>query len=172
MDRHLQRLQQQITAVLDFSTELPQERRTGKWSTAEILEHLYLTYTGTIKGFERVLAVGKPLASTATLKQRMQALVVLGFGYLPTGRVAPRQAQPRGLPPEEVLSKIGQKIAEMDEIMTRCDAKLGLGARVLDHPFLGPFTTQQWRRFHLVHGLHHLKQIRELREIAARKNRD
>jgi hypothetical protein len=31
------------------------------------LEHLYLTYTGTTKGFERVVDGGKPLASPATL---------------------------------------------------------------------------------------------------------
>jgi len=164
MDPHLERLQQQIKSVLDFPTELPRERRAGKWSTAEILEHLYLTYTGTIKGFERVLAAGQPLATTSTLKQRMQALVVVGFGYFPTGREAPRQARPRGLPPEEVWSEISQKIAEMDEIMARCDARFGLGTRVLDHPFLGPFTTTQWRKFHLVHGLHHLKQICGRRE--------
>jgi len=170
MDPHLQRLQQQITAVLNLPPELLQERPPGKWSTAEILEHLYLTYTGTIKGFERVLAAGKPLATTPTLKQRVGALVVVGFGYLPAGREAPRQARPRGLPAEKVFSEICRAIAEMDEIMTRCDAKFGSDNRVLDHPFLGPFTTTQWRKFHLVHGLHHVKQIRVLHEVTARKN--
>jgi hypothetical protein len=31
----------------------------------------------------------------------------------------------------------------------------------MDHPFLGPLTASQWRKFHLVHGRHHARQIRE-----------
>jgi len=170
MDPHLERLQQQITTVLDVPLELLREHPPGKWSIAEIVEHLYLTYTGTTKGFERVLAADKPPATTPTLKQRMQALAVIEFGYFPTGREAPPQARPRGLPVEKVISEMNRKIAEMDEIMTRCDAKFGSGTRVLNHPFLGPFTTRQWRKFHLVHGLHHVKQIRRLRETVSAGN--
>lgn len=161
MDPHLERLQREIAAVLNGAQPLLHEHPSGKWSTAEILEHLYLTYTGTIKGFERLLAAGKPLATKPTLKQRLQALVVVEFKYLPSGREAPRQARPRGIPAEEVLSAISPKIAAMDAIMARCDDQFGSGVRLLDHPILGPFTTAQWRKFHLVHGLHHVKQIRE-----------
>jgi hypothetical protein len=28
---------------------------------------------------------------------------------------------------------------------------------------LGPFSIEQWRKFHLVHGRHHVKQIRQRR---------
>jgi hypothetical protein len=54
MDFYLQRLQNAIssaTAGLSVET-LARRPGTDKWSIAEILEHLYLTYTGTIKGFE------------------------------------------------------------------------------------------------------------------------
>jgi hypothetical protein len=135
----------------------------GKWCAAEVLEHLYLTYTGTIKGFERVLEAGKPLAAKATLKHRFGALVVVGFGYLPAGRKAPKMAEPRGLPAETVGAEIDAKIAAMDEIIARCEEKIGKG-KLLDHPILGPLTAAQWRKFHLVHGRHHAKQIRRLRE--------
>ena len=43
----------------------------GKWSVAEILEHLYLTYTGTSKGFSRLLDSGKASDKLPTFKQRM-----------------------------------------------------------------------------------------------------
>jgi uncharacterized protein DUF1569 len=86
----------------------------------------------------------------------------LGFGYLPSGREAPSFSRPRGLPAEKVLTDIAGKISEMDEMIARCEKKLGSG-KLLDHPILGPLTGAQWRKFHLVHGRHHMKQIRKLK---------
>ena len=164
MDPHLGRLQQEIfSAVANISPEQLQQHRFDKWSISEILEHLYLTYTGTIKGFGRVIEAGKPLAAVPTWKQRMHALVVVGFGYLPSGREAPAVARPRGLPSEQVLSEVGSKISEMDEIMARCAANFGSRAKILDHPILGALSISQWRKFHLIHGRHHVKQIQRLR---------
>ena len=166
MDPHLERLQQEIAAaVADLSAEQLSAHPPGKWCAAEVLEHLYLTYTGTIKGFERVVEAGKPLATSAqSWTQRGRTLVVLGLGYLPPGREAPPVARPQGLPPEKVLAEIEAKIAEMDDIIGRCEEKFGAGSKLLDHPILGPLTGAQWRKFHLVHGLHHVKQIRRLRQ--------
>ncbi|HME34116.1 MAG TPA: DUF1569 domain-containing protein [Candidatus Sulfotelmatobacter sp.] len=167
MDSHLQKLQEEIaSAVAGLSAEQLSWHPPGKWCAAEILEHLYLTYTGTVKGFERVVEAGKPLATAQSWRQRGRTLVVVGFGYLPSGREAPPVARPRGVPTEKVLAEIGPKIAEMDDIMTRCEQKLGARRKLLDHPILGPLTAGQWRKFHLVHGRHHVKQIRRLRRGA------
>ena len=110
-----------------------------------------------------MLERGKPLGSKPTWKNSARALVVLGFNYLPKGREAPPHARPRGLPQEKVLAEILPKITEMDELLAGCAARFGRRIKVLDHPFLGPFSVDQWRKFHLVHGLHHVKQIRKLR---------
>lgn len=151
-------------SVQDLSIEQLSCRSSGKWSGAEILEHLYLTYTATSKGFSRVLDSGTAAAGKApTLKQRLGVLMVVQFGYFPTGVKSPPVAIPRGLLPEKCLAEIGAKIAEMEEITVRCEAKFGPDTKVLDHPLLGPFSVSQWRKFHLVHGLHHMKQIRRLR---------
>ena len=88
MDSYLERLQLAITsATRGMKVEELGSRPPGypaeKWSVAEILEHLYLTYTGTSKGFERCLQAGKPLVSPITLKQRARITVVTGLGYLP-----------------------------------------------------------------------------------------
>ncbi len=109
---------------------------------------------------------GRSLATAQSWRQRGRTLVVVGFGYLPSGREAPPVTRPRGLPTEKVLAEIGSKIAAMDEIMTRCEEKLGARHKLLDHPILGPLTAAQWRKFHLLHGLHHVKQIRRLRRGA------
>jgi hypothetical protein len=164
VDPHLKRLQEEIaTAVAGLSAERMSWHPAGKWCSAEVLEHLYLTYTGTIKGFERVLEAGKLATTPASWKQRGRKLVILGFSYLPSGREAPQFTRPRGVPQEKVLAEIGVKVEEMDDTIRRCEEKFGSGKNLLDHPILGALTGGQWRKFHLVHGLHHLKQIRRLR---------
>lgn len=171
MDPHLATLQRAITSAIDgLSAEQLAWHPRQKWCAAEILEHLYLTYTGTTKGFGRVLAAGQPLATKPTWKNRAQTMIVFGFGHLPSGRKAPANSQPRGLPSQQVAAGIGSKLAEMDEAIARCQEKFGSRARILDHPLLGPFSTSQWRKFHLLHGLHHVKQIRALRDQMARQS--
>jgi hypothetical protein len=101
-------LQEEIaTAIAGLSAEQLCAHRPGKWCTAEILEHLYLSYAGTVKGFARVAEAGKSAATTPTWGQRVQTLVVVGFGYMPSGREAPRTAFPRGISPEKVLTEMG-----------------------------------------------------------------
>jgi hypothetical protein len=164
-DPGLEELQNDLeSAVARMSSRQMRWHPEGKWCAAEVLEHLYLTYTGTIKGFERVLEAGKPLATRPSLSHRWRTRVVIGFGFLPTGRKAPRNTVPQGLPAEQVRSEIGTKIAAMDQIITECEARFGRGTKLLDHPILGPLSAAQWRKFHLVHGRLHEKQIRRLRD--------
>ena len=168
MDPHLERLQSEIAAAISgLSLEQLSWHSPGKWSVGEILEHLYLTYTGTIKGFDRVAEAGKPLATASSWKQRGQTLVVVALGYMPSGREAPTVSRPRGLPPQKVREEIVPRIAEMAECISRCEEKFGARRKLLDHPILGPLSGAQWRKFHLVHGLHHVRQIKRLRELAA-----
>jgi len=165
VDPHLARLQRELSSVISgLSPQQLSWHDPDKWCAAEILEHLFLTYTGTLKGFSRVLEANKSLASPITWKNRGQAFVVVGLGYMPAGRKSPPTAAPRGLQPEKVTSEIVPALSELDDMMTRCAGKLGARTPVLDHPILGPFSVNQWRKFHLVHGLHHVKQIRRLRE--------
>lgn len=164
VNQTLERLKGEIASSIDDITEGELRFHSpGKWCIAEVLEHLYLTYTGTLKGFERMTAAGHPLATAPTLKQRLQAFIVVGLGYMPSGRDAPRVARPRGLAAEMVLADIGRKVGEMDAMIARCEKEFGEG-KLLDHPFLGPLSGHGWRKFHFVHGRHHLKQIRQLRK--------
>jgi hypothetical protein len=164
METHLQRLQKEIAAAVEeLSAEELDRRAPGKWCAGEVLEHLYLTYTGTIKGFSRVMESGKLATTPASWKQRGRKLVVLGLGYLPSGREAPAMTRPKGLPREKVLAEIEGQIAEMERMIRQCEERFGSGKQLLDHPILGALTGGQWRKFHLVHGRHHLKQIRALR---------
>lgn len=163
MDSRLEQLKQALeSAVEEMSSEQLSWHPEGKWCAAEVLEHLYLTYTGSIRGFEKVLEAGKPLVRRRTMMDRVRTVAVVGFGYLPEGRKAPVNTVPKGLAAEQVQSDIGEKIVAMDAAIARCEERWGRGAMLLDHPALGPLTGAQWRKFHLVHGMHHQKQLLRL----------
>ena len=64
MDSRLDTLKQSLESAMEgMSSEQLSWHLPGKWSAAEVLEHLYLTYTGTIKGLEKVMTRGAPLAT-------------------------------------------------------------------------------------------------------------
>ena len=166
MDFYLARLQDAIASSINGmdESEALSKQAEGKWSAAQILEHLYLTYTGTIKGFERCLESGKPTARIPTWSDRIRSCVVVRLGHMPEGRKAPKNSTPRGLPPEQVRGEIVGKIAAMDAVITQAEEKYGLETRLLDHPILGPLRGREWRKFHWVHGMHHVRQIARLRK--------
>lgn len=130
---------------------------------AEILEHLSLTYKGTVKNMERSLAAGKPLGGKPTVKQRLINVLVLDLGYLPTGRNSPEGAKPKGMSGDQVLGEIRTRLANMNDVIQSCENKFGRQTFVADHPVLGPITMQQWQKFHWVHGMHHVRQILRMR---------
>ncbi|MGO8794203.1 MAG: DinB family protein [Candidatus Sulfotelmatobacter sp.] len=172
MDARLERLKQALeSAVSGMSSEQLNWHPPKKWSAAEVLEHLYLTYTGTIKGFDRVFAADKPLATPGSLRHHVRKLVVLGFNYMPEGRQAPETTRPKGLGAEKVRNELAEKIQAMDAIIAQCEAHFGRGVQLLDHPILGPLTATQWRKFHAVHGMHHHKQLVRLRQKARSKEK-
>lgn len=171
MDTRFQELQSSLeSAVRGMSDAQLAWHPANKWSAADILEHLFLSYTGTIRGSEKMLAGGKPLATRPTMRDRLRTLVVLSFNYLPSGREAPASTRPKGLHAEDVRGAFSEKLATMDALITQCEDRFGRNTPLMDHPFLGPFTARQWRKFHLIHGLHHRKQILWLRANLPEEN--
>jgi len=167
MDWSLEQLRQELAKVTEgMGKERLRWHPEGKWCTAEILEHLYLTYKGTTKGLEHCLGVGNPDARNPTLRERVGAIAVCSFGYLPEGRQSPERARPKGLPYEQVLSLIGPQLEAMEKGLGECEQRFGKNTRFMEHPVLGPLSAVQWRRFHCVHGRHHLKQIARLKAMA------
>lgn len=162
MDSYLERLRRELEETMTIANpgrmgDAPE----GKWSSAQVLEHLLLTYRGTNAGIAKCLEKGSPLGTKRSLYHRVGALLVVSVGYLPKGRKSPERAVPKGMPADEVRSAILPELERMDAGLEECARKFGAGVRILDHPVLGPFSVQQWRKFHWVHGRHHVRQIRE-----------
>jgi hypothetical protein len=138
-------------------------RHGGKWSIAEIVEHLDRAYAATAKGLDRCTAANQTNVSRLTLRRWLAITVVVGLGRFPRGRQAPRHVLPSGtVGLTEALSSARRSLRALDLAAIGATARFGR-ARVLDHPILGPLTVDQWRRFHWVHTRHHRKQIEERR---------
>jgi len=162
MDFSLESLRQELEeAIAGASPSALAQAPSGKWNAVQILEHLFLTYKNTNRGMAKCLEQSAPLATRATLKHRVATLLVVKLGYLPGGRQAPERATPRGMPTEEVLRAIAPELRKMGSNLNECERRFGARTKIMDHPFLGPLTADEWRRFHWVHGRHHARQIRE-----------
>ncbi len=114
MESYLNKLQAELeAAVANAPAEAMQNAPAGKWSSAQILEHLYLTYKYTNKGIAKCLEGGAPLATHATMMHRFGYMVVLFFGYFPSGRKAPERSVPSGMAFEESRVTISGEIQKM-----------------------------------------------------------
>jgi hypothetical protein len=131
----------------------------GKWSPLQVMEHLALSYTATTKGLLRAMESGRPQRADRTMSHRLKSAYVLGFGRFPAGIEAPNHTLPGDGLGSDPLRRFNDALVAMDASLADAERRFGHRTRVLVHPVLGPLTSQQWRRFHLVHGRHHLKQI-------------
>ena len=135
----------------------------GKWSTAQILEHLSQAFESTVSALKRVETAGKPIAGRATFYQALATFVVADLGYFPHGRQAPKWTIPHGAPAEQVAKDIRQNLRAMDAVLAGLERQFGARVKVADHPIIGPLSVTGWRKFHYRHTLHHMRQIRAIR---------
>lgn len=152
------------TATAGMNEDQLRAHPEGKWSAAEILEHLSLAFEHTVRGMNRCLEAGKNLGDEPTVLQRLIHVIVLDLKQFPGGRQAPAMVVPKGaMGGLEALEKIRTNLIAMDEKLKECRDKLGTSGRLANHPVLGPLTNEQWCAFHYVHTKHHMKQIRARR---------
>src|SRR5580692_8413304 len=161
--------------VLRLDAETTQLHPNGldyKWSAQQVVEHLVLGYRQTSGALETRLNKGRLSRNQRrTYLQWSLQLMVLSFGKLPQGVPALDETMPvagsfaamDGRPLGDLMR---QEIDAMDTMFDRCRRKFGM-ERVAVHPFLGPLRVDQWRRFHVVHGLHHMTQLRSVIEQVA-----
>lgn len=162
MSPELEQIRREVEAMTHDWSEVHWHRGLpGKWTNAQIFEHLLLTYTGTSKGLRRAIDSGSVTHAKATLPHRLRKFVVISLGYMPGRRTAFKQIMPEeGLGPED-MRRFYDALVAMESTLNDAERRFGKGTALLDHPFLGPLNAQEWRRFHRTHTRHHLKQIAE-----------
>ncbi|MGH9509109.1 MAG: hypothetical protein ACRD2M_04165, partial [Terriglobales bacterium] len=139
MDQQLQRALDAIdTATRGMSGPQFAVHPEGKWSAADILEHLAIAFGSTARSLEKTLASGEPKISPPTMYQRGAALLVATIGYFPPGRQAPEFTKPKGMDGETALRTIRENLVAMDAAITRCEQRFGRSRKIATHPVLGP----------------------------------
>ncbi|HSL21051.1 MAG TPA: DUF1569 domain-containing protein [Vicinamibacterales bacterium] len=132
----------------------------GRWSVAEILEHLTLAFTVNRGTFEKVLGSAVLRARRPTLGQRLLRVLVVEVGYFPRVN-APEATRPRGtIAPERSVAAIGEALTALDATLTRVAERFGEDTPVANHPYLAGLSVRQWRKFHWRHTAHHMRQVR------------
>jgi hypothetical protein len=158
------------SAVLSLDAETTQLHPNGldhKWSAQQVVEHLVLGYRLTSKALEIRLNKGRLSRNQQrTYLQWSLQLMILTFGRLPQGVPALDETVPvagrfPAMDGQQLGDLLRREIDAMDKLFDACRRKFGM-ERVAVHPFLGPLRVDQWRRFHVVHGLHHLTQLRSV----------
>jgi hypothetical protein len=136
-----------------------------EWTAQQVVEHLVLGYRMTTNALQKRLSKGRLSRDRSrTFLQWSLQLMILSFGALPLGVPALEEVTPiEGVFPAMNGQQLGdllrQEIEAMDAALDACRHKFGM-ERVATHPWLGPLRVDQWRRFHVIHGMHHVPQIR------------
>ena len=161
MNRRLQSARDAINkAAVGLSPEILARKVNGRWSIAEILEHLTLAFTAHATALEKPLASGELRVRTPALKQVLGRLMVVEFGYFPRVE-APSMTRPSGtVPVERAVTAINDALETLDRTLDRAEAQFGADVAVSNHPFFGGMSVSQWRKFHWRHTVHHMKQVR------------
>jgi hypothetical protein len=167
----LERVASQFASeVLSLDAETTQLHPNGldfKWNAQQVIEHLVLGYRLTSKALETRLNKGRLSRNQKrTYLQWSLQLMILTFGRLPQGVPALDETVPvagrfPAMDGRQLGDLLRREIDAMDKLFDACRRKFGM-ERVAIHPFLGPLRVDQWRRFHVVHGLHHLTQLRSV----------
>lgn len=135
-----------------------------RWSRRQIVEHLALTYGLTTQVLTERMAKGRLCRNQhRTELQWALQIMVLGFGYLPSGTPALAETIPgvvtsQKVDGEDLSNLLLRELRSMDAVLLGCRRKFGM-ERVAVHPILGPLRIDQWLRYHSVHGRHHIRQI-------------
>ena len=138
----------------------------------QVIEHLVLGYRLTTSALETRLNKGRLSRNqNRTYLQWSLQLMILSFGAMPRGVPALEETMPTpgrfpAMSGRQLSDLLRQEIEAMDTVLDACRRRFGM-ERVGMHPWLGPLRVDQWRRFHVVHGLHHVTQLRSVMEQVA-----
>ena len=137
-----------------------QQAPPGKWTSAQIVEHLALAMEMSAKTFASRSAKEPMARRGTTLREKVGKIFTFGLGRFPPGLTAPERTTP---PPQVDASAAEAHFRAAVAAWEQVERDL-LPARrdnlFVKHPRLGDLTLEEWGRFHAVHARHHARQIR------------
>jgi hypothetical protein len=151
--------------LIDLATrDVPYEELAhpvpGRWSAAEVLEHLRLVHSAGAAAATRYVSEGTTHARPPTLTQRMAGALVIGLGVFPKVK-APEPATPSGAPPLTIVADTLAALDALDVAFAQVAQRFGERTPFMNHPYFAGLDVRAWRRFTFVHTRHHVAQVRE-----------
>jgi hypothetical protein len=154
-----------LAAFLDAAEIIPDAEwkspwGPGKWTRAQVAEHLALSYEAGL----RELATGEPMRMKLggwRLKVARWLVLphILFHRSLPLRARSPREIRP----PEQVTARKGDLLRRMRELGERYELEMERarsdGGGALTHPYFGRLDAVRAMRFVAVHLEHHTRQI-------------
>jgi hypothetical protein len=173
LERVVTQITDEVRLLTAEAAQLHPGGSTHVWSAQQVVEHLVLGYRITTAALQVRLDKGRlSRRGNRTRVQWLLQIMILSFGRLPRGAPAREEETPvEGLFPamngEQLAALVRREVEAMDAALDACRQKFGM-ERVAPHAWLGFLRVDQWRRFHVVHGLHHVVQLRSvLAQVAA-----
>jgi hypothetical protein len=167
LERSVSQIASEVRGLDAEATQLHPRGLVHKWTAQQVVEHLVLNYRLTSAALETRLNKGRvPRKQTRTHLQWSLQLMILSFGALPRGvpaldETVPVKGRFAAMDGRQLGDLLRQEAEAMDTLLDTCRRRFGID-RVGAHPWLGPLRVDQWRRFHVVHGLHHVAQLRSV----------
>ena len=133
----------------------------GKWTPAQIVEHLALGLTLSAETFLARRSHAPMTRRRRTAAEKVARFFIFGLRWFPPGRKAPERTTPA---PQIDRASAERHFLAAVEAWDQVDRAL-LPERRADvfvkHPRMGDLTVEEWIRFHLIHARHHARQIRQ-----------
>jgi hypothetical protein len=137
-----------------------QQAPPGKWTSAQIVEHLALALEMSAATFAARRAKDPMSRRGTTLKEKIGKVFTFGLGWFPPGRKAPQATTPAPRVEARAAEAHFRTAFAAWEAMERDLLPARRRDLFVKHPRLGDLTLEEWARFHFVHARHHARQIR------------
>jgi len=135
------------------------EPAPGRWSPAQLTEHLRMTYGGLAGELAGGPGIRVRLKGFRLLVARLYFMPrLLKSGVFPPGVRAPKEVVPANPNPDREAALLG--FAEQAGVFERLiEPRLSARSGGNTHPFFGRLTPEQSLRFAEIHTRHHARQI-------------
>ena len=133
----------------------------GKWTPAQIVEHLALGLDISAQTFQSRKNHAPMSRRRRTPAEQIARLLIFGLRWFPPGRKAPERTTPA--PGIDRASAEAHFLASLEawDIVDRALLPERRFNLFVKHPRMGDLTIEEWMRFHLIHARHHARQIRQ-----------
>ncbi len=161
-----------ISTLLDLpASRWDEPRRTGKWSPAQITEHVAITYERAALFVEGSLALSgrRPPKFLRPFIRMLIRVTALRTGrFIKSKTPAAFEPSPRPASQQVVCDRLQRASATFE---SRAREKLNAGISTFEHPYFGTFGIEEFVRLEMHHVHHHRRQILELLDTDPKQSR-